>query len=78
LVGTDGIWETENPQGEPYGKQRVRSLLRTLHDKPAGKIIESILASLAEFRQTAPQHDDITLVVVRTSNHREARQGQLG
>jgi phosphoserine phosphatase RsbU/P len=68
LIGTDGIWETENPQGEPFGKKRFRSLVRTHHGEPAGQLIESILVSLAEFRQTAPQHDDITLVVVKGSN----------
>jgi sigma-B regulation protein RsbU (phosphoserine phosphatase) len=68
LVGTDGIWETENPQGEPYGKERLRSLVRVHHERPAAEIIDSILASLADFRQTAPQLDDITLVVVKGTN----------
>lgn len=65
LIGTDGIWETEDPQGRPYGKERLRSLVRARHHLTAEGIIESILTSLADFRQTAPQHDDITLVVVK-------------
>jgi sigma-B regulation protein RsbU (phosphoserine phosphatase) len=68
LIGTDGIWEAQDPQGEPYGKERLRSVVRAHHEKPAEAIIEAILASLTEFRQTAPQHDDITLVIVKGSN----------
>lgn len=68
LVGTDGIWETENPRGEAYGKERLRALVRAHHGLTAEGIVEAILASLAAFRQTAPQLDDITLVVVKGSN----------
>jgi phosphoserine phosphatase RsbU/P len=77
LIGTDGIWETESPHGEPYGKQRLRSLVRENHDKPAGEIIEAILASLAGFRLTAPQHDDITLVVVKALNDGKVKHAHL-
>ncbi|MHC1743614.1 MAG: SpoIIE family protein phosphatase [Syntrophobacteraceae bacterium] len=73
LIGTDGIWETTRPGGEAYGKERVRSLVRAQHHRPAGTIIESILASLTDFRQTVPQHDDITLVVVKGVNHATTR-----
>ncbi|NOR10660.1 MAG: SpoIIE family protein phosphatase, partial [Desulfovibrionaceae bacterium] len=28
LIGTDGIWESENPQGEGFGKKRLREIIR--------------------------------------------------
>ena len=28
LIGTDGIWETENPLGERFGKERLRQIIR--------------------------------------------------
>lgn len=72
LIGTDGIWETENSQGEAYGKARLRSLVRAHHHASSEELIKAILASLADFRQTVPQHDDVTLVVVKGANHASA------
>ncbi|MDP2647236.1 MAG: SpoIIE family protein phosphatase [Desulfobacterales bacterium] len=65
MIGTDGIWETENERGERFGKDRLREILRTSSHHSAEKIIRIITDSLAAFRQNAPQADDITLVVVK-------------
>ncbi len=65
LLGTDGIWETENPDGELFGKDRVRSIIRHHHNSSAAGILQAIIDGLSGFRQSAPQHDDITLVVVK-------------
>ncbi len=65
LIGTDGIWETENRAGEKFGKQRVAATLGRLRDRPAVEILESVLSELEEFRGDAPQTDDVTLVVVK-------------
>ena len=34
LIGTDGIWESENPQGEEFGKKRLREIIRSTRIKP--------------------------------------------
>jgi sigma-B regulation protein RsbU (phosphoserine phosphatase) len=65
LIGTDGIWETENPQGEMFGKQRLRHIIREHKHLASNKIIEAITSALTTFRQTAPQQDDVTMVVVK-------------
>jgi len=65
LFGTDGIWETENPGGERFGKQRLRRLLRAHHPDRPGDIMRAVTDDLAAFRGEAVQHDDITLVVVK-------------
>lgn len=66
LIGTDGIWETENPEGERFGKQRLRRLLRAHHHRRPEDIIRAVTDTLAAFRREAVQRDDITLVVVKT------------
>jgi sigma-B regulation protein RsbU (phosphoserine phosphatase) len=65
LIGTDGIWETENEQGERYGKDRLREILRCNSRDSAEKIIQVITDSLAAFRQKATQTDDVTMVVIK-------------
>ena len=65
LVGTDGIWETENPAGEMFGKERLRRILRRRHERPAAGILQDIVDALARFRNGGRQKDDITLVLVK-------------
>jgi sigma-B regulation protein RsbU (phosphoserine phosphatase) len=65
VLGTDGIWETENASGERFGKKRFENLIRRHYERPAQQIGDAVTAALAEFRGSAPQHDDITLVVIR-------------
>jgi sigma-B regulation protein RsbU (phosphoserine phosphatase) len=66
LIGTDGIWETENPENELFGKDRLREVIRRNSRSSAAAILEAITTTLADFRQTAPQRDDITLVVAKS------------
>jgi len=65
LIGTDGIWETENPQGEMFGKQRLREIIRQRRNHSSHEIAQAILDELARYRQSAPQKDDITMVVMK-------------
>jgi serine phosphatase RsbU (regulator of sigma subunit) len=43
----------------------VRTVIREHRDSPAEGILQAILDAIGSFRQSAPQGDDITLVVVR-------------
>jgi sigma-B regulation protein RsbU (phosphoserine phosphatase) len=65
LIGTDGIWETENTEGESFGKQRLREIIRNHRDHSSQEIVQAISNALTDFRQTAPQQDDITMVVIK-------------
>lgn len=67
LVGTDGIWETRNPQGELFGIQRMSFLLEKYSAASAAEIYTAILAAVVAFRDSAPQDDDVTLVVIKAS-----------
>ncbi len=66
LIGTDGIWETVNPEGEQFGKERVRQIIRDHSNRSAQELVYAITDALAIFRQDASQDDDITLVIIKT------------
>jgi len=67
LIGTDGIWESENPQGEEFGKKRLREIIRKHKHQTSQEIVHAVTEALANHRQTAPQQDDITMVVIKKS-----------
>jgi len=64
-IGTDGIWETRDSQGEFFGTDRFHEIIRTHADRPAPEICEAVIEALADFRKDAPQTDDVTLVVIK-------------
>jgi sigma-B regulation protein RsbU (phosphoserine phosphatase) len=65
LIGTDGIWEAENPQGERFGKDRVRQILSMYPERSSQEIVNTIIGAVVDFSQTKIQSDDITLVVIK-------------
>ena len=65
LIGTDGIWETQNETGEMFGKERLKALLRRYAHLSSKKMITSIIDELHAFRKSVKQDDDITLVVIK-------------
>jgi len=64
LVGTDGIWEARNTDGEMFGKDRLREILSDSGNRSAAEIHDRIVEAVHDFRQTRPQEDDVTLVVI--------------
>jgi sigma-B regulation protein RsbU (phosphoserine phosphatase) len=65
LVGTDGIHETRNEEGDMFGQSRLREIIREQADQSSASIKEAIIESLRDFRKTASQEDDITLVAIK-------------
>ena len=65
IVGTDGIRETRNENGEMFGVDRLRERIRKHATESAEDIKNSIIKDLEIFQGKAPQEDDITLVVVK-------------
>jgi sigma-B regulation protein RsbU (phosphoserine phosphatase) len=66
VIGTDGIWETENPHSEKFGKFRLQQVIRKHSQFSAQEILNAIINLINEFRGAASQNDDVTLVVVKT------------
>jgi sigma-B regulation protein RsbU (phosphoserine phosphatase) len=64
-VGTDGIWETRNQDGEMFGKERFRDVIRQHARDGAGDILNAVYDELNRFAKGLKAQDDITLVVVK-------------
>ena len=65
IMGTDGIWETCNPEGHAFGKAGLMEVVRAAAHLPAEEICNKIVETLHRFSSGAPQRDDVTLVVVK-------------
>jgi sigma-B regulation protein RsbU (phosphoserine phosphatase) len=65
LLGTDGIWEARNPQGEMFGKEPIYRIIRQNPAARAKEILTSCFNSLNFFLENQAPEDDITLVVVK-------------
>jgi sigma-B regulation protein RsbU (phosphoserine phosphatase) len=65
VVGTDGIWECFNPQGDQFGKARLRDAIRAASSGDAESIAKAITDACSCWRGDRDQEDDITLVVVK-------------
>jgi sigma-B regulation protein RsbU (phosphoserine phosphatase) len=65
LVGTDGVWEMPNAQGEQFGKENLRAAIRASANGSAEEIAQAIRRRLFEFRGDDRSVDDVTFVVVK-------------
>jgi sigma-B regulation protein RsbU (phosphoserine phosphatase) len=65
VVGTDGIWEATNADGEMFGKERLTDLLSASAGQDAETIYQTILQAVLDFIGQSPRTDDITLLVIR-------------
>jgi len=64
-IGTDGIWEAFNRQGEMFGKDRLRGIIRRKAGQTAGDILGAVYSELNRFTAGQKSEDDITLVVIK-------------
>ena len=65
ILYTDGVTEALDRQGMEFGMENViRSILASASDGAAG-IITKLTDDLRSFVGMHPQHDDITLIVIR-------------
>ncbi|MEM6312573.1 MAG: SpoIIE family protein phosphatase, partial [Planctomycetota bacterium] len=65
LLGTDGIWETQNAEQELYGKERLQNLIRAHRAGTADEIAGAIHEAVNKWAGDADPHDDVTMVVVK-------------
>jgi len=65
LLYTDGIVEARDPQGEFFGEERLRKLLRDHASESPARLAERIHRTVHQYTQDTPQQDDITLLILR-------------
>jgi phosphoserine phosphatase RsbU/P len=67
LIGyTDGITEAMNPKDEEWGEDRMIAKAISCAQLPAQQMLESLFDAADAFASGAPQHDDMTLVLMKT------------
>jgi sigma-B regulation protein RsbU (phosphoserine phosphatase) len=65
VIGTDGIWESQDDRGEMFGKRRFQDLIRANGRATAREILDRVVAAVDGFTRPRPRTDDLTLVVIK-------------
>ena len=65
IIYTDGVTEARDEDGMEFGEARLLTLAAEPLEDRAAMTLSSIMRKLDEFVGGAPQHDDITCLVVR-------------
>lgn len=62
---SDGITDAENEAEEMFGEDRLKAVVKKIHQKPASKIADAILAEVGKFQHGKERFDDETVVVLK-------------
>jgi serine phosphatase RsbU (regulator of sigma subunit) len=65
LFFTDGISEAMNEANDLFGETRLAELVEEHAHLPSDQLRERVLREIAAFVGTAPQHDDMTMILLR-------------
>jgi hypothetical protein len=65
VVFTDGVVEAENVNAEEYGEPRLMFVVQTGVELSPEQLLRNITADLDRFVGGAPQHDDVTCMLVK-------------
>jgi len=74
LFYTDGITEAMNEKQQQLGEEAIVHVLKTNWLLSANNIQQGILTAVEKFRGTAEQHDDVTMVVVKSVSTKEGKR----
>lgn len=64
-ICTDGVWEAHDGQGNMFGRDRLREILRENHARSAEDILHAINDRVLEFSGPGRREDDLTLVIIK-------------
>jgi phosphoserine phosphatase RsbU/P len=62
---SDGIVEAQNLSEVEFGDERFIAALKELAARPAAEIVAEVFERIDRFVDGAPQHDDITLMLIK-------------
>jgi sigma-B regulation protein RsbU (phosphoserine phosphatase) len=71
VLYSDGVTEAQDPDGQFYGRKRLREAIQAAPKADSKQLHEAILKSLLAFTRGAEQSDDITLVVMEYRGKRD-------
>ena len=64
-LATDGFIEWANADGESFGQMRLKNVISAHHHQPAATIISELYSAVLNFAGSSPQHDDLTILIVK-------------
>jgi sigma-B regulation protein RsbU (phosphoserine phosphatase) len=67
LIFSDGLIEAEDVDQQEFGEPAMLAVMEDAYGKSANDVLGQLLRSVDAFVGPAPQHDDITCMVVRVS-----------
>ncbi len=62
---TDGISEAMDKKHKEFGIKRVKDIMVDNYESEADEIVSKVLNEIAKFSKGVPQHDDMTLIVIK-------------
>ena len=62
---TDGVTDAQNPHGEHFGLERLKTLVHDSCGEPVGKIMQRLEQELSDFTGGQEPVDDITMLAIR-------------
>jgi sigma-B regulation protein RsbU (phosphoserine phosphatase) len=65
VIATDGLVESRRSDGEFFGQERLRGILRAVRGRSAAEIADALVEAEVEFRGASEQSDDLTILVVK-------------
>ena len=73
---SDGVPEAYDEQEQEWGEERLRACLREAAGGSAQAAIERVFGQVTRFAGSAPQHDDITMLILKRAEDAE-REGAV-
>lgn len=70
---TDGVTEAMNSDEEQFGEQRLTQVLEEHRTADVATVRQEILGGVSRFAGDTAQHDDMTLVLLKVQDGRQAR-----
>ena len=68
---TDGVTEARNSEGQMFGLERLRAVVKASRHAGAQRVLTAIVEAVESFAGDTPQSDDLTVVVVKRITHVE-------
>ena len=65
MLCSDGVPDAQNEAGDEWGESRLTALLQDCRGDSSAVIVDKVFTAIDAFAGTAPQFDDITLMVLR-------------
>ena len=62
---SDGVTEAYDEAENEWGDERLLLCLRSVVENPSAQIVTKVFEEIYNFARTAPQHNDITLLIIK-------------